>query len=52
MVAETEAAFGRLDAAINNAGVQAPPSDMADDAAEVFDRVNAGVKGVFESRPH
>src|SRR5229473_8175788 len=30
MVEQTVASFGRLDAAFNNAGVQAPPSDMAD----------------------
>src|SRR6266478_8793127 len=41
MVERTVSAFGRLDAAFNNAGVQAPPSDMADEAAEEFDRVNA-----------
>jgi hypothetical protein len=30
----------------NNAGVQAPPSDAADETAENFDRVNAPVAGV------
>jgi NAD(P)-dependent dehydrogenase (short-subunit alcohol dehydrogenase family) len=40
MVEQTVGTFGRLDAAFNNAGVQAPPSDLADEAAEEFDRVN------------
>src|SRR4029453_2093516 len=33
--------FGRLDMAFNNAGIQVPPSDAADEPAEVFDLVNA-----------
>ena len=41
MVDKTVAAFGRLDMAFNNAGIQAPPSDAADEPAEIFDRVNA-----------
>ena len=41
MVERTVATFGRLDAAFNNAGVQAPASDVADQPAEAFDRVNA-----------
>jgi NAD(P)-dependent dehydrogenase (short-subunit alcohol dehydrogenase family) len=44
MVECAVAAFGRLDMAFNNAGVQAPPSDAADETGEDFDRVNA-VKG-------
>ena len=53
MVEETVATFGRLDAAFNNAGVQAPPSDMADEAAEVFDRVNAiNLRGVWACMKH
>src|SRR6266404_1905212 len=53
MVQETISAFGRLDAAFNNAGVQAPPSDMADEAAEVFDRVNAiNLRGVWACMKH
>jgi len=31
----------RLDMAFNNAGIQVPPSDAADEPAENFDRVNA-----------
>ena len=53
MVEKTVSTFGRLDAAFNNAGVQAPPSDMADEAAEVFDRVNAiNLRGVWACMKH
>jgi NAD(P)-dependent dehydrogenase (short-subunit alcohol dehydrogenase family) len=34
MVERALAAFGRLDMAFNNAGVQVPPSDAADETAE------------------
>src|SRR5947199_5968143 len=48
MVEQTVSTFGRLDAAFNNAGVQAPPSDMADEPAEEFDRVNGiNLRGVW-----
>jgi NAD(P)-dependent dehydrogenase (short-subunit alcohol dehydrogenase family) len=34
--------------AFNNAGIQIPPSDAADESAEVFDRVNAiNLRGVW-----
>lgn len=53
MVEQTVSAFGRLDAAFNNAGVQAPPSDLADEAAEDFDRVNAiNLRGVWACMKH
>jgi NAD(P)-dependent dehydrogenase (short-subunit alcohol dehydrogenase family) len=53
MVEQTVSTFGRLDAAFNNAGVQAPPSDMADEAAEAFDRVNAiNLRGVWACMKH
>ncbi len=53
MVEQIVSTFGRLDAAFNNAGVQAPPSDMADEAAEVFDRVNAiNLRGVWACMKH
>jgi NAD(P)-dependent dehydrogenase (short-subunit alcohol dehydrogenase family) len=53
MVEQTVSTFGRLDAAFNNAGVQAPPSDMADEAAEQFDRVNAiNLRGVWACMKH
>ena len=46
-------AFGRLDMAFNNAGIQVPPSDAADEPAEVFDRVNAiNLRGVWASMKH
>jgi len=53
MVNQAVATFGRLDAAFNNAGVQAPPSDLADEAAEAFDRVNAiNLRGVWACMKH
>jgi NAD(P)-dependent dehydrogenase (short-subunit alcohol dehydrogenase family) len=53
MVEQTLASFGRLDAAFNNAGVQAPPSDMADETAAGFDRVNAiNLRGVWACMKH
>ena len=58
MVARAGASFGRLDMAFNNAGIQVPPSDAADEPAEQFDRVNAinlrGVWALHEARasPH
>lgn len=33
-------AYGRLDMAFNNAGIQAPPTDAADEPSDLFDRVN------------
>jgi NAD(P)-dependent dehydrogenase (short-subunit alcohol dehydrogenase family) len=45
--------FGRLDMAFNNAGIQAPPTDAADEPAELFDRVNAiNLRGVWASMKH
>jgi NAD(P)-dependent dehydrogenase (short-subunit alcohol dehydrogenase family) len=41
MVEQTVSAFGCLDAAFNNAGVQSPPVETADTTSEEFDRVNA-----------
>ena len=53
MVERAVATFGRLDMAFNNAGVQAPPSDAADELAEEFDRVNAiNLRGVWASMKH
>ena len=41
------ATFGRLDMAFNNAGIQVPPSDAADEPAENFDCVSAiNLRGV------
>lgn len=48
LVEQTVAAFGRLDAAFNNAGIQSPAMETADVTSEVFDRVNAiNLRGVW-----
>lgn len=41
MVEQTVSAFGRLDAAFNNAGAQSLAVETADSTSEEFDRVNA-----------
>jgi NAD(P)-dependent dehydrogenase (short-subunit alcohol dehydrogenase family) len=46
-------AFGRLDFAFNNAGIQVPPTDAADEPAETFDRVDAiNLRGVWACMKH
>jgi NAD(P)-dependent dehydrogenase (short-subunit alcohol dehydrogenase family) len=53
MVDRAVATFGRLDMAFNNAGIQAPPTDAADEPAETFDRVNAiNLRGVWACMKH
>jgi NAD(P)-dependent dehydrogenase (short-subunit alcohol dehydrogenase family) len=53
MVERAVAQFGRLDMAFNNAGIQAPPTDAADEPAELFDRVNAiNLRGVWACMKH
>lgn len=53
MVDQAVATFGRLDMAFNNAGIQAPPSDAADEPADTFDRVNAvNLRGVWACMKH
>src|SRR5207249_1560553 len=53
MVKATVDTFGRLDMAFNNAGIQAPPTDAADEPAETFDRVNAiNLRGVWACMKH
>jgi NAD(P)-dependent dehydrogenase (short-subunit alcohol dehydrogenase family) len=53
MVERAVSAFGRLDMAFNNAGIQVPPSDAADETAEHFDRVNAvNLRGVWTCMKH
>ena len=48
MIEQTVSAFGRLDAAFNNAGVQSPAVETADASGEEFDRVNAiNLRGVW-----
>ncbi|MFC5673672.1 SDR family NAD(P)-dependent oxidoreductase [Streptomyces incanus] len=45
--------FGRLDMAYNNAGIQIPPADAADEPAEVFDRVHAvNLRGIWAGMKH
>jgi NAD(P)-dependent dehydrogenase (short-subunit alcohol dehydrogenase family) len=45
--------YGRLDMAFNNAGIQVPPSDAADEPAENFDRVTAiNLRGVWTCMKH
>ncbi|WP_336712216.1 glucose 1-dehydrogenase [Arthrobacter sp. USHLN218] len=53
MVDQTVKAFGRLDMAFNNAGIQVPPSDAADETAQNFDRVNAvNLRGIWAAQKH
>jgi NAD(P)-dependent dehydrogenase (short-subunit alcohol dehydrogenase family) len=53
MVERAVATFGRLDMAFNNAGIQAPPTDAADEGAEIFDRVNGiNLRGVWCCMKH
>jgi NAD(P)-dependent dehydrogenase (short-subunit alcohol dehydrogenase family) len=53
MVDRTVATFSRLDMAFNNAGIQAPPTDAADEPGETFDRVNAiNLRGVWACMKH
>jgi NAD(P)-dependent dehydrogenase (short-subunit alcohol dehydrogenase family) len=53
MVEQAVTTFGRLDMAFNNAGIQVPPSDAADETAENFDRVNAvNLRGVWTAQKH
>jgi NAD(P)-dependent dehydrogenase (short-subunit alcohol dehydrogenase family) len=53
LVERALATFGRLDFAFNNAGIQAPPTDAADEPAEIFDRVNAiNLRGVWACMKH
>ena len=52
-VIRTVDTFGRLDMAYNNAGIQSPTTDAADEPAEVFDRVNAiNLRGIWASMKH
>ncbi len=52
-VRRTVDTFGRLDLAYNNAGIQSPTTDAADEPASVFDRVNAiNLRGIWASMKH
>ena len=47
------ATYSRLDMAFNNAGIQVPPSDAADEPLDSFDRVTAvNQRGVWASMKH
>lgn len=53
LVGRAVGAFGRLDFAYNNAGIQAPPADAADETAEDFDRVQAvNLRGIWACMKH
>ena len=53
MVEQTIAAFGRLDYAFNNAGVEHPPTPTREQTEETFDFVmNTNVKGVWLSQKY
>ena len=53
MVERAVSAFGRLDMAFNNAGIMVPQSDVADEPADAFDRVNAiNLRGVWACMKH
>lgn len=52
-VTSTVDTFGSLDFAYNNAGIQSPTTDAAEEPAEVFDRVNAiNLRGIWASMKH
>lgn len=53
MVERTVATFGRLDAAFNNAGIQVPSSEIADQSAADYDRISAiNQRGVWACMKH
>jgi NAD(P)-dependent dehydrogenase (short-subunit alcohol dehydrogenase family) len=52
-IERTVSEFGRLDMAFNNAGIQAPAVDLADQDADDFDKVNAiNLRGIWACMKH
>src|SRR5260221_1338864 len=48
MIGQTVAAFGRLDAAYNNAGINSPVAETADASSEEYDKVmSVNLRGVW-----
>ena len=53
VIDQAVAEFGRLDMAFNNAGIQVPPSDAADEPLDSFERVTAvNQRGVWACMKH
>jgi NAD(P)-dependent dehydrogenase (short-subunit alcohol dehydrogenase family) len=53
MINRAVSEYGRLDMAFNNAGIQVPPSDAADEPLESFERVTAvNQRGVWACMKH
>jgi len=53
MIDQTVARLGRLDMCFNNAGIQAPTCDAADEPTDTFDTVNAvNLRGVWACMKH
>lgn len=52
-VDQTVKTFGRLDMAYNNAGIQVPPADAADESIDQFEKVHAiNLRGIWASMKH
>ncbi|GAA2324330.1 SDR family oxidoreductase [Streptomyces kunmingensis] len=52
-VDRTVATFGRLDMAYNNAGIQIPPTDAAEESIDQFERVHSiNLRGIWAAMKH